>query len=166
LAFNGLALNGMFDPDTTGGGHQPLGFDQYMAMYTGFCVISTRVTVDFAANGATVPTLVGISGLPGTTSYSSVTGLVESGSAYKLMPSATSVPITLTAVYDLRKMFGIDDFADEPDYWGNSAGNPFQIAGCRVWARDILGTSTVNLTAFVVMDFDCFFMKPTALVQS
>lgn len=38
----------IFDPDVTGGGHQPNGRDQFMAAYKRFQVLNTRFRIDFA----------------------------------------------------------------------------------------------------------------------
>ena len=38
--------NGMFDPDAALGGHQPLGFDQYMMLYQKYYVKSSTISVD------------------------------------------------------------------------------------------------------------------------
>ncbi len=38
-------LNGMFDPDTTGTGHQPYGFDQWLNIYQRYVVLSTKYTI-------------------------------------------------------------------------------------------------------------------------
>jgi hypothetical protein len=49
--------NGLYDPDQTGTGHQPLGFDQYAAMYSRYRVLRTQYRVTFgnvATNGAAV----------------------------------------------------------------------------------------------------------------
>lgn len=167
LASNGIALNGLFDPDTTGGGHQPLGFDQYLAMYERYCVLSTRVTIDCAINGAAVPTLVGITGLPGITTYASATGRIEVGStAYRVLPALQATPASLTSVFDMAKFFGIDDLSDEPDICGTSTANPATVAGCTIWCRDVLGTSTVNVSFLVLVEYDTLFLKPAPVPQS
>jgi hypothetical protein len=41
-------LNGMFDPNTTGTGHQPYGFDQMMNIYQRYCVLRSRYKVAFS----------------------------------------------------------------------------------------------------------------------
>lgn len=47
-----FSTNGMFDPDITGTGHQPLYFDQKMAMYNHYTVISStiRITLSDTSN--------------------------------------------------------------------------------------------------------------------
>ncbi len=39
--------NGMFDPDTTGTGHQPYGFDQMLNIYQRYCVLRTKYRLSF-----------------------------------------------------------------------------------------------------------------------
>jgi len=36
--------NSAYDPDYTGGGHQPLGFDQYATLYAHYTVLSSHIT--------------------------------------------------------------------------------------------------------------------------
>jgi len=43
------ALNDAYDPDITGTGHQPMGFDQCMAFFNHFCVTDTDVVVEASA---------------------------------------------------------------------------------------------------------------------
>ncbi len=40
-----LSCNGLFQPNITGGGHQPRNFDQLMAMYDHYLVIAARITI-------------------------------------------------------------------------------------------------------------------------
>ena len=37
--------NGLYDPDLTGGGHQPRGYDQFTPMYNHWTVVGAKVTV-------------------------------------------------------------------------------------------------------------------------
>jgi hypothetical protein len=41
-------MNGMFDPNTTGTGHQPYGFDQMMNIYQRYCVLRTKFVITFS----------------------------------------------------------------------------------------------------------------------
>lgn len=42
--------NGLYDPDQSGVGHQPLGFDQWMAFYTRYRVYASRIKVTILNN--------------------------------------------------------------------------------------------------------------------
>jgi hypothetical protein len=44
-AWHIFSANGMFDPDITGTGHQPYGFDQYMLQYNHYTVIGAKCNV-------------------------------------------------------------------------------------------------------------------------
>lgn len=61
VAKNQFTLNGLYDPNITGTGHQPLGFDNFMAVYSKYTVISATITVA-AINyvTATDPVVVGV----------------------------------------------------------------------------------------------------------
>ncbi len=52
---NVYSLNGLFDPNIAGGGHQPLGFDQVMAIYSEYKVIGCKV--ELTCTGASVDDL-------------------------------------------------------------------------------------------------------------
>ena len=48
-------LNGLYDPNHTGTGHQPLYFDQLMTIYNHYIVIGAKITVKFTAYPASIP---------------------------------------------------------------------------------------------------------------
>ncbi len=48
-----MRLNSLFDPDSTGVGHQPLGFDQIAALYNRYRVLKTRWRVTFGPETGT-----------------------------------------------------------------------------------------------------------------
>ncbi len=50
-----FSLNGMFDPNVTGTGVQPLGFDQWAAFYTQYQVLSSSIKVVTVNNSGAVP---------------------------------------------------------------------------------------------------------------
>ena len=54
--------NSLHDPDKSGVGHQPAGFDRWAAVYEAHCVIGSKISATFATNDATNsnPSYVGI----------------------------------------------------------------------------------------------------------
>lgn len=46
-AWHIFSANGMYDPDNSGGGHQPYGFDQYMAQYEHYTVLASKAVITF-----------------------------------------------------------------------------------------------------------------------
>jgi hypothetical protein len=53
------SCNNLYDPNVTGVGHQPRGFDQLMALYDHFVVISAVAEVTFY-NGTALPMVCGL----------------------------------------------------------------------------------------------------------
>lgn len=49
--------NDCYDPDLTGTGHQPMGFDELMKFYDHFCVLKARLVVDFRTSTGTQGTV-------------------------------------------------------------------------------------------------------------
>lgn len=83
--------NSAFDPDYTGIGHQPLGFDQMMALYARYEVISTKCTATFF-NDQEEALIVGSyvsNGVP-TMPTSTSTFLEQPGVKYQIMKGTNS----------------------------------------------------------------------------
>lgn len=53
LAVHVFSANGVYDPDVTGTGHQPRGFDQIMSMFDHYTVIKSYLTVSITSQSAT-----------------------------------------------------------------------------------------------------------------
>ena len=45
-----MRLNSLFDPNLSGLGHQPRGFDQLMAVYEKYTVVAAKITVCYVSN--------------------------------------------------------------------------------------------------------------------
>ena len=66
-------MNSLFDPNRTGTGHQPYGFDQLSTFYNRYYVTGSKMTVTFSCqtkdNDTTVtgPILIGVTGRAETT---------------------------------------------------------------------------------------------------
>jgi len=72
-----ISANGIFDPNVTGTGHQPMGFDTMMTYYEQYTVMASKITVCFC-NNSLQAVRAGISLTPDTTA-GVIGDIVENG---------------------------------------------------------------------------------------
>jgi hypothetical protein len=167
-----FCANGLFDPDITGTGHQPMGFDQMMLCYEQATVIRSQITVSILpAHQARVALLVSAVQNPSTTSGV----LVENG---QLVTKALQAPITfvgleipkLSIELDIAKFFGrktSQELLDDVNLYTTNAANPteqvyFSFCGWQAFAF----SATDAITFDVVISYDAVFWEPRQLTQS
>lgn len=112
--YHTMRANSLYDPDRSGSGHQPRGFDQLSAIYDHYCVIGSKITVHFendvdAVNEAgqyCFLMLDDTANVPG-----SLIDLTEESNrtklAYKQRSSVSSRNLSLSKNFSPYKMFGI-----------------------------------------------------------
>jgi len=105
-------LNSIFDP-TPGGGHQPLGRDQWATMYTKYVVLGAKVHVEYVATSATSTPVVhhvALTATVSTTAIAEVSTAAEAmfGSTTKL--SVSSAPaVIFDRYFRLKDVYGVDE---------------------------------------------------------
>ena len=163
-----LSANGMFDPNITGTGHQPAGFDQMMLSYEHYTVRTARITASFInQNTFTFPTCA-VSVRAGTTPVTNIQQIVEDGmlvSQRLLGANSTSSICLLKTACNVAKFGGVSNLLDNPDYKGTIAANPVEQSYFHVqtWSND---ASTSIVTVEVVIEYVATFTEPRALTQS
>jgi len=60
---NQFRANSVYDPDLTGTGHQPLGFDQWSPFYKHYKVLGAKITATVQNQGQTIGTSSGVVGI-------------------------------------------------------------------------------------------------------
>ncbi len=125
--------NGLYDPDQTGTGHQPLGFDQYAAQYNRYRVLKMDYLVVFGnpavsyssyrctvahVNGSTVPSNPAIFEVP----YSSQGAVSTYGPPLRLRGS-----FNLTKLNSDPQKYRVDD-----RYSALVTGNPTEVMYCHL----------------------------------
>lgn len=122
--------DGLYDPNYTGTGHQPLYFDQLMALYFEYGVLSCKATSTFTWDAATTP-LPGGSVIIGcdldenaTLNFSGRDSMVEENRMkYKtLTPEKNYAQVV--KYYTPKSFFGIADMEDNDSVWGGIVANP------------------------------------------
>ncbi len=171
-----FSANGLFDPNITGTGHQPMGFDQMMLLYEQATVIASKISFTvYNASSAGVHGLVCAYLSPDTTVLTSFARTLENGTAkYKLLaPINTpgSFVENLSLACDIRTYFGrsrsIPELISDVTLCNTSAANPTEQVYYILIANDALtGTNTVVLDFIVNIEYDVVFWEPRKLTQS
>lgn len=121
-----FSANGCYDPDITGTGHQPMGFDQYMLLYNHFKVTSSKITVSFVSPATDTQADNVICAIYLDDSTNVVTNIhsaIEQGTTVWKAVAAKSVkPTVLAKKFNSNKFFY--NKKNSSDLVGNSGFNP------------------------------------------
>jgi len=157
-----FAANGLYDPNITGVGHQPLGFDQYMALYNEYLVIGSTIKVTFNnSNNAVAFCGIFLEDFNGTSS--NMTTYVENGNGvYSVMDAtATGGAVkTLTHLADIQK-FSAQKIDQGDVYVGTAAANPTDTHFYHVVIAPFDGATDLGSTLISVeIRYDVVFRDP------
>lgn len=160
------SLNSLFDPDTTGTGHNPLGFNQIANLYTRYRCVSTTVEAEFVQDSTADPTVVALIPSTSSTAITVIETALEQPGCVWGMTGVTSASRTKLIINDIniKNLFG---FA-RPSIIDMSAvftADPAQEAFLHVVTKDINGNAQ-QMNVAIVIEYDTIFNKPVKLVQS
>lgn len=166
VAGNTFAANGIFDPDITGGGHQPLYRDNFGTLYDQYVVIGSKIKVTFAAGTGTLPFIVGITGDDDSTVSGTLETLMEQNNSISTVCGAVGAPpVVLTQTFEPLEMFGVDAKDD-----GSSAtvvsANPTELWTYRIWSIPADLTTAGHCYAKVEIDYTVKFTELSTPVQN
>jgi len=151
-------INSMFDPDRTGTGHQPLGFDQYSGFFNKYRVYKCKVTVQAVQTG-TGTSVIGLLADNVTSAYAGMTNYLEQPGAIKKPVIQVSNPVYISRTYDLWKVTGKEfkEYMSDDIYAATFAASPSEniLAHVGFWtvtggtvATDVLSfVTTLEMTA-------------------
>jgi len=158
------SANGLFDPNVTGTGHQPMGFDQMMIFYNHYTVISSRIQCSVqnaSGTGITAYASLLVSGSSSvTTDY---TSNIENGEiAYAALsaPAAAGSNCVLKTAVNCAQFQGLSNIMDDPDMRGDSASNPAEQMYYVISVWNPASAVVASLIVNVLIDFDVIFHEP------
>jgi len=161
-AVQAMSLNGLYDPDVSGIGHQPTGFDQLDGMYSQYLVRKAFVKAHFTNTDTTAAQIVGIcittDAAPGT----DVRKFVENGNCVTsiVAPAGSGESVkTLTFEYDLSKIAGYNVEGDS-DYAGTASGSPAQQVYALIFAAGMTTGDPSFVYAAVEVRYDVEWRRP------
>jgi len=163
-----FSANGLFDPDITGTGHQPMGFDQMMLFYNHYTVTNSRMRLQYEAGSAVAPTVcLAVSGT--STALTASTQIMETGRCVLGWPTSIGVAMShgsLTSFCNLRTFQGLRNVIDDPDMRGDAASNPTEQVYYIVYVWCPNDSTVVSASIQGLIEFDTIFHEPKAPPQS
>jgi hypothetical protein len=162
-----FSANGLFDPDISGTGHQPMGFDQLMLSYNHYTVTDAKIRCIFKNTTSSVPT-VSIRVHPDTAPVTVIDQSIEYGlintDALEIKGSYGANK-EITEVVSIRKAQGVQDVLDVIPLSGTAAANPAEQTYFHVSMWDSSGTSG-SCNVDVIIEYVAWFTEPRVLTPS
>jgi hypothetical protein len=158
-----LALNGAYDPDVTGTGHQPYLFDQFMALYQRYRVIRSGVIIRYVPVATTNAGAVFMGFIP-TLSATSLEALALNSLAdYPYMKSVVTNGSGSQYATELSEQVAISSITDTDaiatGLYGSASANPSVIAYGHCVFATLDGTTSLTGRIFIDMLMEVEFSR-------
>jgi hypothetical protein len=161
----------LYDPDYTGAGHQPRGFDQLMPLYDHFVVLRSKIIAEFINNTPGVNCVAGIQLNAVTTPETSWIDYEEQARCVSMaLPNyityGCAQPLRLDMAYDAREFMGIPDPITSSKLQGTLSANPSDNAFYHMFIQDVAESSTCSAKVIYTVEYEAVFIEPLAVVRS
>lgn len=157
-----VSANGAYDPDVTGTGHQPMGFDQMMVFYNHYTVMNARVRAVFQNIGA-VSAHVGMSVSGTTVTISDSRQLIENGEVIYAVVTPTGIAdsiATLRSSASSANFQGIQQPLDDPNMRGDAASNPTEQFYFHFHVWNPVSATVPSVLIDFYLEYDVVFHEP------
>ncbi|AKV62282.1 putative capsid protein [Fiddler Crab associated circular virus] len=161
-----------YDPNTTGTGHQPRGFDQWMTMYDHFTVIGAKITAQFSITGQADDRalICGIALKDANGVYADKNDYMEGRNVVSKLVSGGATgdarTVTLSKTYSAKKFLGISKPLASSLIRGTSSANPSENAYFHLFAAPTGNADLDNIPIQVLIDYLVVFTEPQQPSQS
>lgn len=158
-----FSANGLYDPDITGVGGQPRGFDQLMALYDHcVCTYTSIDVVFYPPTGETIPTQAFVAARDFTTVGTSFSDYSElANSKWSPMSAIQGYPTRIKMHLNPNTYLGRSKPLADPDLKNSSLFNPTEQVYWHVAVGSVVtGSDPGTCAAVVTIEYTVVFIEP------
>ncbi len=162
-----FSLNGMFDPDITGTGHQPRGFDQLMPLYDHYTVIAAHVEAVFCPVAGN-PVRFGMFLRDTLTAITTWNDYIEQGSqkVYKVLSVRDTTNDRLILDVNIAKFLGVSKPLSASQLRGDVGNNPLEGAFVHFVGAGFSTGDVTNFPVQILITYTAILTEPKQPTQS
>lgn len=158
---------GLYDPNITGVGHQPRGWDQLIAMYDHAVVIGSKITLTITHNSSgAVNEICGVALRDGSTVDTDPNDYLEGGTVRSGHITADKPTKMFTLGYSPKKFLGRSKPMADSTLKNSVSANPTESAFFHCFTAGLGGTNPAAVDCTAVIDYLCVFIEPKDVAQS
>jgi len=164
LSVQTYRLNGLYDPDSTGAGTQPVGFDEIMAFYKYYRVLKAKAKISVVNGGTAAITAAQLSNSSSVPTQITAMAANSYGRADLSAGTYGNNRSVLHYNVDIGNWFGVKELIDQ-DFLGSASSNPSQTLYLHIGMEEI-DLSAKDMSLFVEFEWTTRFLNPVALDNS
>lgn len=166
------SANGMYDPNVTAGGHQPMLFDQIGLAYDHWVVIASKATFKFMPRDVT--TASGQCPVAITVMYNDDVSLIsnspivnaeQTGSKIRFLQMDPSSSLTMTKTFSAEKTYGKGVLANNK-LQGTPTTNPIEQTFYQICIQSADGVSTNSIICHALIEYTAVWTELKDIPQS
>lgn len=159
-----FTCNGVYDPNVTGTGTQPLYFDQTSAVYDHYTVVASRAKFQLNDSSNKATTICLFTDDDATTTGNAIVGASRPGAvSWSGNPSVQPVK-PLYKSWSAYKAFG-PNVTSQTQLQGSPSANPTELQCFIFQINDVAGTS-YNVGVYVEIEYDCIWNEISTIAVS
>lgn len=145
-------MNGAFDPCLALGSVQPLGFDQYCALYRRNCVVGWKVRIEWCTSDNTNPVCIGFTPKTDNNALTSYPHWKECKGTVSTILTPDIDKAQTSTRGDVKKWMTHPGakILDNEDLVGSTEANPVSVLYGHVWAQAMDGAANPSSIRYVV----------------
>lgn len=168
-----FTANGVYDPNVTGTGHQPIGFDQMMLFYEQCTVVRSKITVDILNSNSGPISRTCLFLTPDAAVLTDPNRILENGQAvtkitYNNVTWGSVASLSMDC--DIAAYFGrprtVRNLLQDDNLFCTAAANPVEQVYYAVGGWDPFGSNTLGFFFNVTIEYDTVFWEPRKLTES
>lgn len=161
--------NGMFDPNLTSTGHQPMYFDQMAALYNHYVVEGSRITIKAITPGSTAVNVIACAlncDDDTTATYSNMYSVIEDDcDSWGYTGGLDNKTLTLKEKFKTKDVFGGNPQSN-PDLIGKIGADPTEVYLYNFFIQTLDETSSVTVRFVVEIEFEATWFERKNVASS